>query len=305
MINPFVFSEMTETDTVLSKLSESYDVLSEKELNSSLCGINSTEGELLQSTEFCENYDDKIPALDEIKDLIESGRELSYDELKDMRPDLADYIDKMRDRLGHNEYADSVKVYLSDDGDIILAGKDDRSYQESNYAVVRGKDIFCHAGNARGDGHLNEFANNTDGYVPNAKYHFENATYVTNDLGQVTTVYEYHITERHTDRNEGRGELKSVSDAKGGLLNDVGGHLVAHNIDGPTESINILPMNEDFNNGGEWKSMEGEFLNEYQNGRSFTVKKEIVYDPETGRPSHIDVTAEMGNGVKHWSYDLP
>lgn len=266
---------------------------------------NIERGDVLNGRDFIENFDDQLPPHEEICEKIEKGQELSLEELKEIRPDLAEYIENMQNRLGNNEYAQSIKAYYCKDGDIILAGKDDRSRQESNYAVVRGNDIYLWAGNARGDGHLNEFANNTDAYVPYAKYHFENATFVTNDKGQVTTVYEHHDSSRETDRNDARGELKSVSDAKGGLPNDVGGHIVAHNIDGPTEAINILPMNEDFNNSGEWKSMESELLKEYESGREFTVKKEIQYDPETGRPSHIDVTANIGGQDKHWSFDLP
>lgn len=268
-------------------------------------GVDSALTDMISEKDFQENFDDNLPSLEEIQENIETSRELSLEELREVRPDLADYVESMQERLGHNDYAQSIKAYYCENGDIILAGTDNRTRQESNYAVVRGNDIYCWAGNARCDGHLNEFANNTDGYVPNSRYHFENATYVTNDMGQVETVYEYHITSRATDRNEERGELKSVCDAKGGLSDDVGGHIVAHNIDGVTEAINIVPMNDSFNNGGEWKSMEEVFLTEYSEGRSFAVRKEIHYNQETGRPDHIDVKACIQGEKMNWSYDLP
>lgn len=261
--------------------------------------------EMVHDKDFQENYDDNLIPLEDICDNIERGKELTIEELKEIRPDLARYIESTQDRLKGNDYAQSIIAYYCENGDIIFAGKDDRTRQESNYAVVRGNDIYLYAGNAKGDGHLNEFANNTDGYIPNSRYHFENVTYVTNEYGQVKTVYEHHVTSRPTDRNEERGDLKSVCDAKGGLASDVGGHIVAHNIDGPTEAINIIPMDKDFNNGGEWKAMENELKNEYENGRSFTVKKEIQYDAETGRPNNIDVVAEIDGKRKEWIYDLP
>ena len=143
---------------------------------------NIERGDVLNGRDFIENFDDQLPPHEEICEKIEKGQELSLEELKEIRPDLAEYIENMQNRLGNNEYAQSIKAYYCKDGDIILAGKDDRSRQESNYAVVRGNDIYLWAGNARGDGHLNEFANNTDAYVPYAKYHFENATFHKNEL---------------------------------------------------------------------------------------------------------------------------
>lgn len=261
--------------------------------------------DMLSDKDFQEIYDDCIPPLKEIEYSLKKGQELSIEELREIRPDLADYIDRLKARLHNNEYAQSITAYYCENGDFILSGKDSRPRQESNYAIVRGADIYCWAGNAKGDGHLNEFANNTDGFVPNSRYHFENATYVINDLGQVKTVYEYHITSRSTDRNEDRGELKTVCDAKGGLLDDVGGHIVAHSIDGATESINIVPMNDAFNNGKDWKAMEFIFKTEYSEGRSFTVKKDIQYDSESGRPNHIDVEACVKGERMNWAFDLP
>ena len=112
-----------------------------------------------------------------------------------------------------------------------------------------------------------------------------------------------NTTKRHTDRNEQRGAYTSVIKIKGGLPNDVGGHIVAHSIDGPSEAINILPMDSSFNNCDEWKEMELKFLCEYQNDRDFFVKRHICYHFNSQRPKSISVEALFCNDKKSWHFN--
>ena len=252
--------------------------------------------------EFKNNFDDKMPSLEILKEKINKGREILN--LSEIRPDVYQYVLGIKNRLSNNQYSSSIRAYLSQEDEIVLVGKDDRSRQESNYALIREKKyIYCWAGNARNDGHLNEFINNCDGYIPNSKYHVENVTFITNSFGFVENVYEHHTTKRHTDRNEQRGAYTKVIKIKGGLPNDVGGHIVAHSIDGPSEAINILPMNSSFNNCDEWKKMESEFLSEYQNDRDFFVKRHISYHFNSQRPKSISVEALFCNDKKSWHFN--
>ena len=253
-----------------------------------------------------EQIKDKLPSKEDLDRMMDSGEEITLGELREQRPDIADYIDNMKNRLGNNDYAQSISIYQTKEEEFIIIGHDERTNELSNYVHIKDKDVYCWAGNAKGDGHLNEFANNTDGMLPNSKYHFENVVYDTDDKGRVSDIYEHHAPERQTDRNEGRGNLKPISDAKDGRSTDVGGHFVAHNVDGPTEAINIVPMDEQFNNGKEWKSMENEICEAYQNDKVSFVHKHIEYSDESQRPSHIDVDYKIaGEEVKHRSYDLP
>ena len=265
-------------------------------------GVNEIES-VSKSSDFLENYDDSLPSLGEINELVDKGREIT--DLKESYPEIAQYVENLQTRLGNNDYALSIKAYRTEDGTIVLKGFDERTNEQSNYAVIKGQDIYCYSGNAKGDGHLNEFVNNTDGMIPNSRYHLENATYVTDNLGRVSDTYEHHVTERPTDRNDSRSELKSVADAKDGLPNDVGGHIVAHNVDGATEAINIVAMDEAFNNGGEWKSMESDIQNAYVNHTDSYVHKHIEYDGDSQRPSHIDVQYEIDGVTTNKSFDLP
>ena len=265
-------------------------------------GINNIEN-VSHSSDFIENYDDNLPSLDDVKEIVNNGQEIT--DLKESYPEIAQYVACLQDRLDNNDYALSIKAYKSENGTIVLKGFDEGPNEQSNYAVIKGQDIYCYSGNAKGDGHLNEFINNTDGMIPNSRYHLENATYVTDNLGRVSDTYEHHVTERPIDRNDSRCELKSVADAKDGLPNDVGGHIVAHNVDGATEAINIVAMDEEFNNCGEWKSMESDIQDAYMNHVDCYVHKHLEYDGNTQRPSHIDVQYEIGGVTSNKSFNMP
>lgn len=245
-------------------------------------------------------FNDALPSLNVLEKLRTSGKELSLTELK---PDIENYVKSIKSRL-NNIYSSSIKAFYISDRDILLVGYDDRTRQESNYALIKGDEVFCYAGNACNDGHLNEFINNTDGYIPNSVYHLENVSYVTDCIGRVCCTYERHITEKRTDRNENHNVLKTIAKQKGGGDNDIGGHIVAHSIDGPTEAINILPMDKTFNNSGEWKKMEKLFLDEYQNHRSFDVRRKIIYKEQSGKPVRIDVDAIIQGIHRKWSFKL-
>ena len=105
--------------------------------------------------EFKNNFDDKMPSLEILKEKINKGREIL--DLSEIRPDVYQYVLGIKKRLCNNLYSSSIRAYLCQEDEIVLVGKDDRSRQESNYALIRGKDIkdiYCWAGNARNDGHL-------------------------------------------------------------------------------------------------------------------------------------------------------
>ena len=246
--------------------------------------------------------DTQLPSVKEMSERINEDNEISLDDLSKERPDIYDYIVKTKERLGNNDYANSIKVYKVGDDEYILKGSDDRPQEQSNFAFVKGKDVYCWSGNTNGDGHLNEFLNN-ERMMPNCRYHIENATYVTDDKGRVTDTYEHH--EKGTVNRFGRPDLNDVLDSKGGGRNDVGGHIVAHNVDGASEAINIVPMDENFNNSGSWKSMEAEIHDAYQNGKESYVHRHLEYEGDSLKPSSIDVEYEIDGQKTEKHFDLP
>ena len=86
------------------------------------------------------NFDDKMPSLEILKEKINKGREIL--DLSEIRPDdIYQYVLGIKRRLCNNHYSSSIRAYLSQKDEIVLVGKDDRSRQESNYALIRGKDM--------------------------------------------------------------------------------------------------------------------------------------------------------------------
>ena len=70
------------------------------------------------------------------------------------------------------------------------------------------------------------------------------------------------------------------------------------------EAINILPMDNTFNNEGDWKAMENLFKKEYQADRDFDVRRIINYQDQTQIPSKIDVDAIIQGEYNSWSFEL-
>lgn len=243
----------------------------------------------------------QLPPVCEMSGRINKDNEISLANLSMERQDVFDYIVKIQARLG-NDYSNSIKAYKVGDDEYILKGSDDRPQEQSSFAFVKGKDVYCWSGNTNGDGHLNEFLNN-ERMMPHCKYHTENTIYVTDDKGRVMDTYEHH--EKGTVNRFGRPDLKDVLDSKGGGRNDVGGHIVAHNVDGASEAINIVPMDENFNNSGSWKSMEAEIHDAYQNGKESYVHRHLEYEGDSLKPSSIDVEYEIDEQKKEKHFDLP
>lgn len=249
-----------------------------------------------------------MPSLEMINDYIKKGRELPTETLSE---DIAHYLEKMREQWANNDYVKSVKVYITQEGVIILAGDDDRSFKLSNYAVIIGRDIYCWAGNVlfkedgQEDGHLNVFINNTDGMIPNCRYHLGNITYQTDCYGRVIAVSEDYTKKMKFERRSGRGVLKTISNQKDGRDSDIGGHIVAHNINGASEAINIVAMDRDFNNGGEWKWMENEIHSAYTAQKLRYVHRLLEYKESSKRPSRNYVQYDIDGHITSKSFDLP
>ena len=227
----------------------------------------------------------------DLDEMIAHAKELTLEELKGIYSDVAFAVEKIQARLNDNSYAQSIKIYVDEYNRIILKGDDDRKNKLSNYALIEENNVYCCAGNANGDGHVNEFLNSTDGFIPNFKYHVENATYIIDGLGRVCDTYEHHVTERMTNRfDRSKVETEKLKNYREG---DVGGHIVAYSIDGVSESINIVPMSSRFNQSGDWKSMEGIIEGAYKNHIPVSVHKHFVYLGDSFRPSNIEVSIAL------------
>ena len=79
-------------------------------------GINNIEN-VSHSSDFIENYDDNLPSLDDVKEIVNNGQEIT--DLKESYPEIAQYVACLQDRLDNNDYALSIKAYKSENGTIV------------------------------------------------------------------------------------------------------------------------------------------------------------------------------------------
>lgn len=239
---------------------------------------------------------------------IENSCRISFDELKTDYPEIADFIERMDERLGNDApdgIMNTLEYYKSDNGAIMIRSSNP-DYANS-FVVIKGNDIYCKAGCTVGDQHPNEFINETK-LIPNSTYHVDgHFNYRTDEQGRVVQSGELITGACEIERHHDRANLKPIADAKDGLPDDVGGHIVANNVSGPTEAINIFPQNGDLNNSGGWKRMENEICNASLNGSKVEVSKEFSYTGNSMRPDTIEVTVKIDGRMTCYQYanELP
>ena len=141
--------------------------------------------------------------------------------------------------------------------------------------------------------------------MPSMTYYVDGAfIFKTDSLGRTIGTIEY----LHSAKNIGRGGHSSFDDitfAKNGKTTDVGGHIIANNVNGPSEAINIVPMDSSFNNSGNWKSMEKMIQNAFYYNNMVLIKKELFYSGDSKRPNKITVNILIDGKESHYSFDLP
>lgn len=112
--------------------------------------------------------------------------------------------------------------------------------------------------------------------------------YVTDTQGRVKEVgAELKLSK--SDRNE----YQQNCVGKSGCAGDEGGHLIASALGGAGDRINIVPQEKTLNRGA-WRAMEREFQQALAEGKTVSVKIEMGYPQNGGRPSEFRVVASIG-----------
>lgn len=97
------------------------------------------------------------------------------------------------------------------------------------------------------------------------------------------------------DRNGYQQSVK-CKDAKDGLPDDHGGHLIASIFDGAGEQINLLPMKSSLNLGA-WKSMENTWKTALEQSKNVRVEIRPAYIGDSLRPAGFEIDYWI-DGVK-------
>jgi len=170
--------------------------------------------------------------------------------------------------------------------------------------IIEGDCVICNAGGLKNDGHLNEFINECIA-MPSMTFYVDGVfIFKTDSLGRTIGTIE----NLHSAKNIGRGGHSSfdkITFSKDGKISDVGGHIIANNVNGPSEAINIVPMDSSFNNSGDWKSMEKMIQNAFYYKNEIRVKKELFYPGDSKRPNKITVNILIDGEESNYLFDLP
>lgn len=269
-----------------------------------MSNIEDIEG--LKSSDSMSDFSSPVE-LQYMNECIENAEQISLEDLRGSNPEVAEYVDRMEERLNptHSDSSDNVmnsfEYFREDDGTIIV--KSNSPEWANSSMVVKGNDVYCQAGGKNSDHHLNEFINETE-LMPEKVYHVDgHFNYETDGLGRVVKSSESLNGVEELDRSGERGNLKPIADGKDGMPDDIGGHIVANNVYGPTEAINIFPQNQEMNISGDWKKMENSVQTAVETGDNVVVSKSFEYSGDSKRPDKIDVTVNINDDVTNYHFE--
>lgn len=210
--------------------------------------------------------------------------------LRKENPKLAEYVKQLYDGYKEHSRADFMKYLVYEktaDGKTIIRNT---KYKKS-MIVIDGNKVYAKAGNVSAkEGELNMFLANKV-MMPDMEYVVDGGAFVykTDKYGRVVSAEADLGKAKSVQRSPKRGGQSYNSDAKGGKEGDDGGHLFAHQMNGPEEAINIVPMDASFNRKGKWREMEEKVTQLMNSGKDVKVKQYIKYEGNTLRPVEIEV----------------
>lgn len=132
---------------------------------------------------------------------------------------------------------------------------------------------------------------NVDGKnLPNCKYELNGYEYETDEKGRIIRaegdlkIPEYEPRPKYLpDIDDRRGQ----DDERG---SDDRGHLIAHEFGGADTEGNLVPMNSEVNQSGEYRQLEKELRKLKEEGHDVHVTVEPQYEDDSNRPISFIVT---------------
>lgn len=234
--------------------------------------------------------------------LLSTAKQISIEELS-AYPEFEKLWGRIAYRLGYKSYFSSSIEFFATPSNVLII-KSRLSDFVIDTTIIDGDSVICNAGGLRNDHHLNEFINDCIA-MPLMTYHVDGAfLFKTDSYGRTISTIENLHSAKSIDRR-GHSSFDEITIAKDGKATDVGGHIIANNVNGPTEAINIVPMDSSFNNSGDWKSMEKMIQDAFYYKNEVQVKKELFYPGVSKRPNKITVNILIDGEESNYSFDLP
>ena len=233
--------------------------------------------------------------------LLSTARQISSEGLSAF-PEFEKLWRRRTSKLGKDTYfSSSIEFFVTPSNILIIKSR--LSDFVIDTTIIEGDCVICNAGGLKKDRHLNEFINDCTA-MSLMTYHVDGAfIFKTDSLGRTISSLENLHSARNIDRR-GHSSFDEITFAKDGKTTDVGGHIVANNVNGPTEAINIVPMDSSFNNSGDWKSMEKMIQDAFYYKNKVRVKKELSYPGNSKRPNKITVNILIDGEESNYSFDL-
>ena len=120
----------------------------------------------------------------------------------------------------------------------------------------------------------------------NMEYHFDNSIYVTDKLGRPVLVKtkinpkfkgtKIYARDKVAQRDFRKGKT-NISGLDSERLDDDAGHIIAHDLGGVSDGINLLPQNSSLNKG-PFKRKEQTIRKDVNKGAKAEIEIEIIYE---------------------------
>lgn len=123
---------------------------------------------------------------------------------------------------------------------------------------------------------------------PNATFEVNGYTYKTDDQGRVISA-EGKLKMRSPDYERKMEDVRNMED-QDYRENDDRGHLIGHQFGGSDRLENLVPMDSELNQHGDFAKLEKTLADAVKDGADVYVKIEPVYEGDSTRPVGFKIT---------------
>lgn len=246
--------------------------------------------DISENSPFNKPFVDGVPVFDPDKRIpIEGTEKGTHIEAKNPTPESWS-------ELFNKEFCDEAKLENSTIEDDVSLEKTNEQSNESDKILTEIPGGGEPNAEYNIDGHTYKTDDNGNIYnvdgknLPNCKYELNGYEYETDDKGRIIKaegdikIPEYKPRPKYLPDIDGR---RTSEDDRG---SDDRGHLIAHEFGGADTEGNLVPMNSEVNQSGEYRKLEQELRKAKEEGHDVHVKVEPQYEDDSNRPSSFIVT---------------
>ncbi len=217
-----------------------------------------------------------------------TGKE-ALDQIEKQHPEVRETIRRMMSSGGpfeHVSYHDSFVCEMLDDGRMLVYNT--RSEATSTAILVKNNEAWALPGVTAECAATNKFL---DYHMPNMKYNVGDSEYVTDELGRVGKVASIRNKKTDEIKPDLGKDQRDLLKNKDGKQSDDAGHLIAKEMGGINDGINIVPMDAEWQRHGAWRNnerLEKKLIDEaLSEGKTVRQERLVKYQGDSSRPSSI------------------